>query len=337
MKALIIGIDGQDGYYLTEFLQKKGYEVYGIVRKKSGIKHNVFDFQTEHQYHQIFADLMDFSSIMNAIEESAPDEIYNFAGQSEIPLSWRQPMITAEVNALGVMRLLEAIRFVNPKIRLFQASSSEMFGRNPNQPLNENSVFMPRNPYGTAKLFAHWCIADYREKYGLFCTSGVLFNHESPRRGVEFVTRKITKAAAAIALGRQEYLELGDLNAVRDWGYAGDYVRAMWMMLQQPEPKDYIIATGVGHTVRDFATYAFEKAGINLTWTGTGFDEVAVDTSNGKTVIRVSQQFYRNQPNDIILADAQKIQNELGFTLEYTFEKMIDMIVQSDIQMLAER
>lgn len=333
MRALIIGIDGQDGFYLEEFLRSKGYEVYGVVRKKTGLREEPNRLESV-RYRQIFADLMDFSSIVNAIREANPDEIYNFAGQSEIPLSWHQPIITAQVNGVGVILLLEAVRLLNPKIKLFQASSSEMFGQNPNQPLTENSTFMPRNPYGTAKLFAHWSISNYREKYGVFCCSGILFNHESPRRGSEFVTRKITRAAAAISLGYQNVLELGDLNAVRDWGYAGDYVRAMWLMLQQDVPKDYIIATGKGHTVREFSTCAFAAAGIDLEWTGDGYGEVGFNKKTGETVVRVNPKLCRNQKNDVIRADPSNIQRELGFIPEHSFDEMIKEMIHYDKELV---
>lgn len=333
MRALIIGIDGQDGFYLTEFLHSKGYEVYGVVRKKTGLRLESSRPESA-RYHQIFADLMDFTSIVNAIKEASPDEIYNFAGQSEIPLSWHQPIITAQVNGVGVTLLLEAIRLLDPKIKLFQASSSEMFGQNQEQPLTENSRFMPRNPYGTAKLFAHWSISNYREKYGIFCCSGILFNHESPRRGPEFVTRKITMAAAAISLGRQHILELGDLNAVRDWGYAGDYVRAMWLMLQQDTPNDYIIATGESHTVREFATYAFAAAGIDLEWTGKDYDEVGLNKETRKVVIRIDPKLCRAQKNDCIRADPSSIQRKLGFVSESSFDEMITEMINFDKALL---
>lgn len=336
MRALVIGVDGQDGFYLTEFLHSKGYEVYGVVRKKTKLLTENSEPKSA-RYHQIFADLMDFVSIVNAIREANPDEIYNFAGQSEIPLSWNQPIITAQVNGVGVMLLLEAIRMLNPRIKLFQASSSEMFGQNPNQPLTEQSAFMPRNPYGTAKLFAHWFIANYREKYGIFCCSGILFNHESPRRGPEFVTRKITMAAAAISLGYQDALELGDLNAVRDWGYAGDYVRAMWLMLQQDVPKDYIIATGKGHTVREFATCAFAAAGIDLEWTGDGYGEVGFNKKTGETVVRVNPKLCRNQKNDVIRANPSNIQRELGFIPEHSFDEMITEMISFDKALLLRK
>ncbi len=336
-RALIIGVDGQDGFYLTKFLLSRDYEVFGIVRKKSVYHQDVDDLKMSKCYHQIFADLTDFSSIMNAVSEAEPDEIYNFAGQSEIPISWRQPSLTAEVNALGVVRILETIRIINPQIKFFQASSSEMFGRNRNNPLDETSEFLPRNPYGTAKLFAHWSVENYRRQYGLFACSGILFNHESPRRGHEFVTRKITSAAAAISGGKQDLLELGDIYAVRDWGYAGDYVRAMWLMLQQDTPDDYVIATGKGRTVKDFVVTAFKAVGMPLYWEGNGMEETARDERTGKLVVRINPVFYRHIENDRLVGNPRKAETVLGFYPERSFEDMVSEIVKRDVFLLSEK
>lgn len=335
MRALIFGSDGQDGHYLVQFLLKQGYQVYGVVRKKARYQQDSA-LQGVTQYRQIFADLTDFTSIINAIMDAQPDEIYNLAGQSEIPVSWRQPSLTAEVNAIGIIRILEAIRIVNPVIRFFQASSSEMFGSNRNIPLDEKSVLQPRNPYGTSKVFAHWTVSNYRTQYNLFACSGILFNHESPQRGPEFVTRKIAKAVAEIKLGLRNRLSLGDIYAVRDWGHAADYVRAMWLMLQQPKPNDYVIASGVGHTVKEFAETAFRMVGITLVWEGSGIDEVARDMHTGKIVIEIDPKLHRNLADDRIVGNPIKAREELGFIPEYSFEQMVEEIVSADLNKLME-
>lgn len=334
--AVIFGSDGQDGYYLVRHLLEQEYQVYGVMRKKTRYQQDN-DLLANPRYHQLYADLMDLTSLINAIGQAKPEEIYNLAGLSEIPISWIQPSLTAEVNAIGVTRLLEAVRVLDPNIRLFQASSSEMFGDNPNNPLNEDSSFCPRNPYGTAKVFAHWTVSNYRAHYGLYACSGILFNHESPRRSPEFVTRKIAKAAAELKLGRQDALELGDLYAVRDWGHAADYVRAMWMLLQQPEPDDYVVATGVGHTVKEFAQTAFQAAGITLAWEGEGMDETARDAATGRLMIRVNPKLCRNVKDDRIVGDPAKITKTIGFKPTYTFEEMVAEIVNKDLERLLER
>ena len=334
--AVIFGSDGQDGYYLVRHLLEQEYQVYGVMRKKTRYQQDN-DLLANPRYHQLYADLMDLTSLINAIGQAKPEEIYNLACLSEIPISWIQPSLTAEVNAIGVTRLLEAVRVLDPNIRLFQASSSEMFGDNPNNPLNEDSSFCPRNPYGTAKVFAHLTVSNYRAHYGLYACSGILFNHESPRRSPEFVTRKIAKAAAELKLGRQDALELGDLYAVRDWGHAADYVRAMWMLLQQPEPDDYVVATGVGHTVKEFAQTAFQAAGITLAWEGEGMDETARDAATGRLMIRVNPKLCRNVKDDRIVGDPDKITKTIGFKPTYTFEEMVAEIVNKDLERLLER
>ena len=335
MRALVFGSDGQDGYYLVRLLLKKGYQVYGAVRKKARYQQDV-RLNEISEYQEIFADLTDFSSIINAIVESKPAEIYNLAGQSEIPVSWRQPSLTAEVNALGVVRILEAIRIVDSRIRFFQASSSEMFGSNRLLPLKEDSVMQPRNPYGTSKLFAHWSVGNYREQYGLFACSGILFNHESPMRGVEFVTRKVAKAAAGIKLGKIDVLRLGNIYAVRDWGHAEDYVRAMWMMLQQAQPKDFVIATGVGLTVKELTEEAFRTVDIKLVWEGSGMDETARDADSGRVVVQIDPQLYRNVRHDSIVGDPSRAREELGFFPEHSFTQIVSEIVLTDLKRLRE-
>lgn len=331
MKALIVGEDGQDGYYLREYLLDIGYTVFGVTRKKSLPYRDEIQEEKPGRYNQIYADMNDFSSLLNAVIDVQPDEIYNLAGQSEIPLSWRQPLLTAEVNALGVMRLLESIRIVNPEIHFFQASSSELYGDSTGVLCTEKTPFCPRNPYGTAKLFAHHCVRNYREKYGIYACCGIMFNHESPRRRSEFVTRKITKAAASWATGCEKPLQLGNLKAVRDWGYAGDYVRAMWLLLQGQTPEDVVIATGEAHTVKEFADAAFSCAGIPLEWIGTGFEEHAVLKSNGKIAIQVNPSLVREPLEDKILADPSKLYQEYGFSRDYSFEQLIALMVKQDI------
>ncbi len=335
MKALIVGSDGQDGYYLSKYLRGIGYEVYGVVRKKT-VGHQDTDLNSAQKYHQIYADLTDFSSLINAVGEACPDEIYNLAGQSEIPLSWRQPSLTAEVNALGVIRLLETIRLVNPSIRFFQASSSEMFGGSSSQALNEKSLFQPRNPYGTSKVFAHWCVDNYRTKYGLFACCGILFNHESPRRGQEFVTRKISMAAAKIHLGKQDYLSLGNLGAIRDWGHAADYVRGMHLLLQQDAPQDYVIATGIPHSVRDFAAAAFRAVGREIVWQNCGLDEAGFDARTGEQLVCVDPALFRFPAEDCIMGDSSKIRRELNFHCQYTFEQLVREMVERDVALLMQ-
>ena len=262
-KALITGVTGQDGSYLAEFLLEKGYEVYGMVRRSSTVNYERIG-HIQDKLKLIQGDLLDQNSLIEALRYSEPDEVYNLAAQSFVPTSWNQPVLTGEFTALGVTRMLEAIRTVNPKTRFYQASSSEMFGKIRETPQNEKTPFYPRSPYGVAKVYGHYITVNYRESYDMFCCSGILFNHESPRRGLEFVSRKVTHAAAKIRLGRQTELVMGNLDARRDWGFAGDYVEAMWLMLQQDEPDDYVIATGISHSVKDLIQAAFDHAG----WTG---------------------------------------------------------------------
>lgn len=334
MRALIIGADGQDGYYLREFLLGLGYEVTGVTRKKSVAGDSYSADEKRDKYNSIFADLTDMSSLINAVLDSGPDEIYNLAGQSEIPLSWRQPLLTAEVNALGVMRILETIRIINPKIKMFQASSSELFGNDSKTICSEDTPFNPKNPYGISKLFAHKCVTNYRDRYGLYACCGILFNHESPKRSVDFVTRKISKAAAEWALGKKEPLYLGNLDAVRDWGSADDYVRAMWMLMQQEKAEDYVIATGIPHTVRDFVSTAFQVLGTKIIWDGKEFDEVGVDADSGQILVRVNPALFRFPREDSILGNPRKVREKLGFRPERTFEQLVRWMVKNDLSVL---
>jgi len=308
------GITGQDGSYLAELLLNKDYEVFGLVRRTS-----ILNFERikhiQDRIKLISGDLLDQNSLMNAIKESNPDEIYNLASQSFVPASWKQPVFTGEATALGVARMLEAIRAVDPKIKFYQASSSEMFGKVREVPQTEKTEFYPRSPYGVAKLYGHWITVNYRESYNMFCCSGILFNHESPRRGLEFVTRKVTNAAAKIKLGLASELRLGNLDAKRDWGFAGDYVKAMWLMLQQDEPEDYVIATGVTHSVKDLVQIAFDY--VNLNWE----DYVIVDP-----------KFVRPAEVDLLLGDSTKAKDKLGWKPAVDFKSLIKMMVDADLE-----
>ncbi|MDW8395819.1 MAG: GDP-mannose 4,6-dehydratase [Anaerolineae bacterium] len=314
--ALITGITGQDGSYLAEFLLQKGYRVVGMVRRSSTVN---FD-RIQHIQDQIElaqGDLLDQSSLMELIREHQPDEVYNLAAQSFVPTSFSQPVLTGEFTALGVTRLLEAIRHVKPDTRFYQASSSEMFGKVVETPQRETTPFYPRSPYGVAKVYGHWITVNYRESYNLFACSGILFNHESPRRGLEFVTRKVTHAVARIKLGLQHELRLGNLEARRDWGFAGDYVRAMWLMLQQDKPDDYVVATGETHSVRELCEVAFSHVGLN--WQ----DYVVVDP-----------KYYRPAEVDLLIGDASKARRVLGWQPEVTFEQLVRMMVDADLEAL---
>jgi GDPmannose 4,6-dehydratase len=314
MKALITGITGQDGSYLAELLLEKGYEVCGMVRRSSTENFDRINHLRDRiQLRQ--ADLLDQLSMVRLIEECRPDEIYNLAAQSFVPASWEQPMLTGEFNALGVTKLLEAIRQVDKQIKFYQASSSEMFGKVRQSPQDEKTPFYPRSPYGVAKVYAHWITVNYRESYGLFAASGILFNHESPRRGLEFVSRKITDGAARIKLGKAKKLHLGNLDAKRDWGYAGDYVKAMWLMLQQKEPEDFVIATGKNHTVRQLAQIAFDHVGLDY-----------------KKFVEVDPKLVRPAEVDVLLGDSSYAQKKLDWKPEVSFEQLIRMMVDADLE-----
>lgn len=315
-RALITGITGQDGSYLGEFLLEKGYEVYGIVRRSSTVSFE----RIEHYQDKITlipGDLLDQNSLFEAIKQVQPDEVYNLAAQSFVPTSWNQPVLTGEFTALGVTRLLEAIRHLKPDARFYQASSSEMFGKVVEVPQTEKTPFYPRSPYGVAKVYGHWITVNYRESYNLFACSGILFNHESPRRGLEFVTRKITHGAAMIKKGFAKELRLGNLDAKRDWGFAGDYVRAMWMMLQQDEPDDYVVSTGENHSVKEVCEIAFGHLGLN--WR----DYVVVD-----------ERYFRPAEVDVLLGNPEKARKKLGWKPEVSFEQLIVMMTDADMKRL---
>ncbi len=314
-QALITGITGQDGSYLAEFLMEKGYRVFGLQRRSSTITTERLEHLLQGGLELISGDLIDQNSLIKALEVSAPDEVYNLGAQSFVPASWDQPVLTGEVTGLGVTKMLEAIRLVNPKVRFYQASSSEMFGKVKETPQSESTPFYPRSPYGVAKVYGHWITINYRESYDLFAVSGILFNHESPRRGLEFVTRKVTRGVAMIKAGRQKELRLGNLEAKRDWGFAGDYVRAMWLMLQQETPEDYVIATGETNTVKRMVEIAFTRAGLD--WE--------------KHVV-VDPKFYRPAEVQLLQGDSSKARRVLGWEPEVDFAGLIEMMVDADIE-----
>jgi len=334
-RALITGITGQDGSYLAEFLLEKGYEVFGLKRRTSTVTFERIK-HIQDRINLASGDMHDQSSLLGVVSEVEPDEVYNLAAQSFVPTSWDQPLLTGEVTGVGVTRILEAIRKVNPKIRFYQASSSEMFGKVQEVPQTERTPFYPRSPYGVAKVYGHWITVNYRESYNMFCCSGILFNHESPRRGLEFVTRKITNGAARIKLGLANDLRIGNLESKRDWGCAGDYVRAMWLMLQQDEPDDYVVATGKAHPVREFAELAFKKVGIDIVWEGKGVDEKGIDSKTGKVLVKVDPEFFRPAEVHQLVGDASKARKELGWKPEVSFEELIEMMVEADLKQLRE-
>jgi GDPmannose 4,6-dehydratase len=334
-RALITGITGQDGAYLSKSLLDKGYEVYGAFRRTSDLHLDRMRFMgIDEKINFVPLELLEFTNIYRTIEKIQPDEIYNLGAQSFVALSFEEPIYTADVTAMGPLRILEAIRAINPKIRYYQASSSEMFGKVQATPQKENTPFYPRSPYAAAKLLAHWITVNYRESYSMFACSGILFNHESPLRGLEFVTRKITRAVARIKFGLQDELSLGNLSAKRDWGYAAEYVEAMWLMLQQDAPDDYIIATGENHSVREFVEIAFQKVGINMEWSGNGMGEKGVDKASGKTLVRVDPQFFRPAEVDFLIGDYSKAKEKLGWSPKTTFERLVGIMVDHDLMLV---
>ncbi len=338
-RALITGITGQDGAYLTELLLGKGYEVHGIKRRSSLFNTDRID----HLYRDIhevdvglflhYGDLTDASNLIRIIQEVEPHEIYNLAAQSHVKVSFETPEYTASSDALGTLRLLEAIRILGltEKTRFYQASTSELFGKTAERPQKETTPFYPRSPYGAAKLYAYWITVNYREAYGMFACNGILFNHESPLRGETFVTRKITRAVARISLGLQKVLYLGNLDAQRDWGYAGDYVKAMWLMLQQSEPNDYVIATGESHSVREFVEIAFQQVGIMLHWQGTGADEQGIDNDTGEVLVKVDPRYFRPTEVDFLLGNPAKARRELNWQPVVTFPELVKNMVAADL------
>ena len=318
-RALITGITGQDGSYLAEFLLGKGYRVYGLIRRSSTV-HLERIHHLEDKIITLPGDLLDQNSLVSALKESDPDEVYNLGAQSFVAASWSQPILTGEITGLGVTSLLESIKAVKPDAKFYQASTSEMFGKVQASPQNEKTPFYPRSPYGVSKLYGHWITVNYRESYNIFACSGILFNHESPRRGFEFVTRKITSTIAKIKWGLADRLSLGDLNPERDWGFAGDYVESMWLMLQQDEPDEYVVATGVAHSVRDFVKLAFECADMN--W---------------EDYVDIDKQFFRPAEVNNLVGDATKARKRLGWEPKVTFEELIKMMVESDLVLFSRK
>ena len=337
-KALITGVTGQDGSYLAEFLLEKDYEVHGIVRRASTEKKERIDhLECNPNFHLHYGDLTDSLSLVKIISKVEPDEIYNLAAQSHVAVSFEVPEYTADATGTGVIRLLEAIRTcgLEKKCRFYQASTSELFGKVQEIPQSETTPFYPYSPYAAAKQYAYWVVRNYREGYGMFATNGILFNHESERRGETFVTRKITLAAAKIAAGVQDKLYLGNLDALRDWGYAKDYVECMWLMLQHNEPDDFVVATGEQYSVRDFCTRAFKRAGIELRWEGEGVEEKGIDVSTGKIVVEVSPEFFR--PTDVVtlLGNPAKAKEKLGWNPRKTsFDELVNIMVDNDIKLV---
>lgn len=338
--ALITGVTGQDGSYLAELLLEKGYDVHGTIRRSSvDFRERIAHLEGHANFHLHYADLGDSMSIMQVVSKVRPDEIYNLAAQSHVQVSFDCPEYTAQVDATGVLRVLEAVRLcgLTDKSRVYQASTSELYGKVESVPQNEETPFHPYSPYAVAKLYGFWIVKEYREAYGMYCCSGILFNHESERRGETFVTRKITLAAARIAQGKQEKLYLGNLSSLRDWGYARDYVECMWLILQQPQPDDYVIATGEQHSVREFCLLAFRRAGIELEFIGEGENEKGIDKKTGKVLVEVSPDFYR--PTDVVnlLGDPSKAKRQLGWdpTKKTSFEQLVNLMVDADMAKVA--
>jgi len=333
--ALITGITGQDGSYLSELLLEKGYTVYGIMRRKSIVDYgNVAHLKDK--IHFIYADMTDVVSLVSAMRISQADEVYNLAAQSFVATSWEQPIITADIDAVGVTHLLEAIRIVKPEARFYQASTSEMFGLVQEMPQTEKTPFYPRSPYGVAKLYGHWITKNYRESYGMYACSGILFNHEGERRGKEFVTRKITDAVARIKLGLQDHVELGNLDAKRDWGHSQDYVYAMWLMLQQNTPDDYVIASGETRTIREFVETAFSCVDIKIQWQGSGKEEIGIDKTSGKTVVKINSRFFRPAEVEILLGNPEKAERQLGWKRKISFQELVARMVDNDLAIISQ-
>ncbi|MBZ9570685.1 GDP-mannose 4,6-dehydratase [Methanobrevibacter sp. TMH8] len=348
MIALITGITGQDGSYLAEFLLEKGYEVHGILRRSSSfntgrIEHLYIDELIEDSHknrklHLHYGDLNDSTNLMSVIRKVNPDEIYNLAAQSHVKVSFETPEYTANSDGLGVLRLLESIRLSNSTgIKFYQASTSELFGLVQETPQSEKTPFYPRSPYGVAKLYGYWITKNYREAYDIFASNGILFNHESPRRGETFVTRKISLSAARISLNMQKKLYLGNLDASRDWGHAKDYVESMWRILQHEKPDDFVIATGETHTVRDFVNLAFKQVGIDLIWEGSGINEKGINSDNNEVLIEVDPKYFRPSEVDLLLGDPTKAKNELGWKPKISFDQLVKEMVASDLELIKEK
>ena len=334
--AIITGVTGQDGSYLAELLLSKGYQVYGLVRRTSQPTQGrslINHLLKNERFHLVNGDLTDQSSIDNAVNEIQPDEFYNLGAQSFVPESWRSPTMTADVTGLGALRCLEAIKLVKPDCRFYQAGSSEQFGEVREIPQNELTPFYPRSPYGCAKVFAYEITRNYRESYGLYACTGILFNHESPRRGLEFVTRKVTMTVARISSGLDEFLSIGNVKAKRDWGFAGDYVEMQWRMLQQEEPEDFVVATGETHSVQDMINMAFSRVGFDLTWSGEGVDTIATD-KEGVVRVKTNAKFFRPAEVDLLVGDYTLASQKLGWKPSTSFEELVNMMVDSDVKIV---
>ena len=330
--AFITGVTGQDGAYLSQLLLQKGYRVFGGYRRTSSPNFWRLDELKIHKDVELVeVDILDTGNLIRAFDKIKPDEVYNLAAQSFVAVSFEKPVLTGEITAIGVTRVLEAIRIVNPKIRYYQASSSEMFGKVQEIPQKESTPFYPRSPYATAKLYGHWLTINYRESYNIFGCSGILFNHESPLRGIEFVTRKVSDAVARIIMGKQDCFEVGNMDARRDWGYAGEFVEGMWMMLQLPAPDDFVLATGENHSVREFIEHAFQFAGRTITWKGSGVDETGTDSKTGKTVVKINPKFFRPGEVDQLLGDYTKAKNKLGWEPRVKFKELVNIMVERDL------
>lgn len=331
--ALITGINGQDGAYLAALLLEKGYEVYGADRRRvDSFSWRLQELGINEKVKHIYMDLLEFNNIYNVIKKVQPDEIYNLAAQSFVAISFEQPLLTSDVDGMGVLRILEAIKAINPKIKYYQASTSEMFGKVQETPQKETTPFHPRSPYGVAKLYAHCMTKNYRESYGIFACSGILFNHESPFRGIEFVTKKITNQVARIKLGLAEKITLGNIDAQRDWGYAKDYVKGMWKMLQHDTPDDYVLATGETNTIRRFVELAFDYIGIKIKWEGKGVDEKGYDATTGRLLVDISPEFYRPCEVDLLIGNATKAQEILQWQPTTKLEKLVGLMVDYDLE-----
>ena len=335
--AVITGITGQDGAYLAEFLLNKGYDVYGAYRRTASTNYwriEELGIKNHPNLHLLEYDLTDLGSSIRLLEKSKPDEVYNLAAQSFVAVSFDQPITTAQITGLGAVYLLEAIRIVNPKIKFYQASTSEMFGRVKETPQSETTPLYPRSPYGVAKVYAHLMTINYRESYDIFAASGILFNHESPLRGLEFVTRKITDGITRIKSGKQEFIELGNIDAKRDWGYAKDYVKGMYLMLQTDVPDSYVLATGRTEKVRDFVEMSCKAVNINIEWKGTGIDEIGFDSDSGKEIIKINPKFFRPSEVELLIGDSTKAKKELGWETKTSLEDLCKKMIEADIKRL---
>jgi GDPmannose 4,6-dehydratase len=331
--AFITGITGQDGAYLAELLLKKGYKVFGGYRRTSSPNFwRIEELNIKNDIELVEVDILDTGNLIRTFQRNKPDEVYNLAAQSFVAVSFEKPVLTGEITAIGVTRVLEAIRIVNPGIKFYQASSSEMFGLVQETPQKESTPFYPKSPYATAKLYGHWLTINYRESYNIFGCSGILFNHESPLRGIEFVTRKVSDAIARIKFGKQECFEIGNMDAKRDWGYAKEFVDGMWMMLQQPKPKDYVLATNENHSVREFIEHACAYVGISIQWKGTGVNETGIDAKTGKTIVKINPKFFRPGEVDQLLGDYGLAKKELGWEPKIKFKELVEIMVQRDLE-----